>query len=146
MSALEACRPLPRLIAVFACALIGLVALGLTLPVPVDATAGAWERIGLKEVSGQLDHDVLPVTVTEGRFQKIQLRVARASMEIFDLRVHFGDGTVQDVALRSHLSPGSSSRIIDLDGGDRVIRKLDFTYGNVAPGRRPARLVVWGMH
>ena len=146
MSSVGACPPLPRLVAAFVLALAGLIAVGLALPVSVDANAGDWERIGVREVNGRVDRDVIPVTVTEGRFQKIQLRVARAPMEVFDLRIHFGDGTVQDVALRSKFAPGSSSRIIDLEGGNRVIKKLEFTYGKVGQSRRPARVVVWGMH
>ncbi|MEZ4650891.1 MAG: hypothetical protein R3E97_19320 [Candidatus Eisenbacteria bacterium] len=146
MSSVGALRTFPRLMAAFVVSLTALVAIGLTLPVAADATAGDWERIGVREVDGRVDHDVIPVTVADGRFQKIQLRVARAPMEIFDLKVHFGDGTFQDVEVRSKFAPGSSSRVIDLAGGDRVIEKVEFTYGNLGKSRKPARVVVWGMH
>jgi len=146
MCSLGTLRTFPRLLAAFVVSLTALVAIGLALPVAADATAGDWERLGVREVDGRLDRDVIPVTVTEGRFQKIQLRVARSSMEIFDLKVFFGNGTYQDVEVRSKFAPGSSSRVIDLDGGDRVIQQVEFTYGNVSKGRKPARVVVWGMH
>ena len=44
------------------------------------------------------------------------------------------------------IEPLQRSRVIDLDGGDRVIQQVEFTYGNVSKGRKPARVVVWGMH
>lgn len=145
MSHRLASASLPRLVLTFVTALAVLVTLGLAIPA-AQAKPGDWERIGVREVDGKVDRDVIPVTALEGRFEKIQLRVARASMEIYDLRIHYGDGTVQDVALRSNFAPGASSRLIDLEGGDRVISKLEFTYGNVGASRLPARLAVWGMH
>jgi hypothetical protein len=97
--------------------------------------SGGWELLGDRKVDRSLDRDEIKVTAREGRFRQIQLRVHDAAVVFHDVRVHFGDGTVQDVEVRTRIPAGGTTRAIDLDGGKRVIEKVVFWY-NTPPARR----------
>jgi hypothetical protein len=63
---------------------------------------------------------------------------------MYDLKIHFDNGGVQDVALRNRFNQGSESRVIDLDGGLRHLSKIEFTYETRGFARGKAHVAVWG--
>jgi hypothetical protein len=69
--------------------------------------------------------------------------VENAPVEIFNMVVTFGDRQQWAVPMRLVFGPDSTSRMIDLPGGARVIRRVDFQYANLAAGAR-ARVELWG--
>jgi hypothetical protein len=110
------------------------------------AGASDWELLGEREVSYRTDRDLIRVTVSEGLFRKIKLDVLHNGIELLDLKVFFGNGRAQDVPVRRFIERGGETRIIDLVGGPRAIRTVQFVYRTrgVSPGRATVRL--WGMH
>lgn len=105
------------------------------------AQAGSWEVLGERKVNFRLDRDVIPVTRAEGRFNAIKLSVHHSGVRMIDLKVHFGNGEVQDVAIRKFIPAGGETRVIDLRGGPRVIKKVVFVY-KTPRGTRPGRALV----
>ena len=134
------------------------VALGaLVALIALTATGTAvWVKLGKRTVDFRTDHDVIGVRASMGRFRAIRIHVFRHPVRMLDLKIRFGDGTTQDVALSSVIPAGGHSRIINLTGGPRVIRKIEFVYRSTGPappprphrGRRVARararVEVWG--
>ena len=107
------------------------------------ATARAgetWRLLGQRAIEYRLDRDEIVVGADEGRFHQLQLRVRSAPVTLRDLKVHFADGSVQDVAIRKRIPAGGESRVIDLAGGERVLQKVVFWYDT--PRRRSGRAVV----
>jgi hypothetical protein len=101
-----------------------------------------WENIGDRWVDGRADRDVIHVGAREGRFRRIMLTVEDSALEMFDVRVHFGDGSVFSPPTRLVFGEGTRTREIDLPGGNRVIRSVEFRYGNL-PGGGRARVELW---
>jgi hypothetical protein len=99
--------------------------------------------LGERLVNGGADHDVIHVGRADGRFTGIMIVVENAPVEIFDVVVTFGDGQHQDIPTRLVYGPDSTSRMIDLAGGARVVRKVDFRYGNLR-GQGQAKVELWG--
>lgn len=116
-------------------ALVMAVATAAILASAGAAAAAGWEFLGERKVAHGLDRDEIRVTAREGRFRQIQLRVRVAAVTFRDVKVHFGDGSVQDVELRRTIPAGGETRAIDLEGGNRVIEKVVFWY-NTRPARR----------
>lgn len=107
-----------------------LLALALVL-LASPATAGkaqGWELLGERQVTDGLDHDVIQVTAAKGDFKSLQVRVKVHAVQFRSMRIHFGDGATQNVELRDVIPAGGESRVIDLEGKDRVIRSVEFTY------------------
>lgn len=126
--------------------LLPLAFAALIAPVALDADVGKnWEKLGEKTVERRAERDEIVVTATEGRFTAIKLKVRVAGVNFKDLRIHFGDGDVQDVEVRKLIPAGGETREIDLDGNrPRVIRKVSFVYKS--RGARRAVVVLWGKH
>ncbi|HLF57310.1 MAG TPA: hypothetical protein VI942_10740 [Thermoanaerobaculia bacterium] len=116
----------------------------------VLATAGAahaarkWQFLGERLVTDRLDHDVIAVTAYEGNFTALQVRVKGRAVQFRSMTVHFGNGTRQEVELREVVAPGGASRVIDLEGGDRVIQRVEFVYDAQAIRGRQALVRLFG--
>lgn len=108
----------------------------------VEAATG-WEKLGERMVDGKADRDVIAVGRGEGRFSAIQIKVEQSALEMFDVVVTFGDGSTFSPPTRLVFKNGETSRVIDLPGDKRAIKKVDFKYGNL-PGGGRAQVEVWG--
>ncbi len=126
---------------VFSLALISLLAAAVE-----GAVASEWEMLGERKVDHRAERDVINVTLSEGLFRKIKVDVLHKGIELVDLKVFFANGQVQDVSVRRFIERGGETRVIDLTGGARGIRKVQFIYRTrrVTPGRATVRL--WGVH
>src|SRR5436190_17016871 len=100
---------------------------------PGPAAYAGWERLGERWVNGRADRDIVHVGRKEGRFHRIQIVVESSALEMFDVLVVFGDGSTYSPSTRLVFEPNTKSRVIDLPGGARVIRRVEFRYGNL-PG------------
>lgn len=108
----------------------------------VDA-GGRWKLLGERTVHGRFDKDVVDVGAREGTFQKLEVRVKGSALEMYDIKVVFGDGSDFHPETRLVFGKGSWSRVIDLPGNQRVVRRVEFKYGNLPRGGR-ARVRLFG--
>jgi hypothetical protein len=109
---------------------------------PVVAGRAGWSRLGERSVDGARDRDVITVGAREGRYRRIMLVVEHSALELFDVVVTFGDGTRFSPSMRHVFGAETRSRVIDLPGADRVIRSVEFRYGNL-PGGGRAEMELW---
>jgi len=123
-----------------------LVPLGIALLFVSCATrrGGDWELLGTKSVSFLVDHDTLDVGRSQGSFRQLKFVVEGAPVETYDIRVVFGNGTDFRPETRLYFAPDTQTRAIDLPGGDRFIRKIDFVYRKTSGIFRQATVSVYG--
>lgn len=119
--------------------LLVLTLLMLASPLAAGKIKG-WELLGERTVSDGLDHDVIQVTAAKGDFKSLKLAVRGLAVQFRSMRIHFGDGSEQAVELRDVIPAGGESRVIDVEGRDRVIRRVEFTYD--AQTRRGKRALI----
>jgi hypothetical protein len=103
-----------------------------------------WVRIGASHVDGAKDHDTLTVGADNGSFSAVQLRVKDSDIVLADMKITFGDDKTFEPNLRLVFNENTRSRIIDLPGDKRVIKTVDYTYGNL-PGGGAADVVLFGL-
>lgn len=103
-----------------------------------------WKFIGDKKVNFGVDRDVIHLGNIKDDFRKLQVKVTGGPVHILDLKVYFDNGDVQDVQIRSRISQGGASRVIDLDGGLRHLSKIEFWYETIGFAKGKARVAVWG--
>ena len=104
----------------------------------------AWDKLGQKNVHGRADHDLISARGKGGPYSKIKLVVESAPLEMYDVLVVFENGEKWSPNVRHTFGPGSTSRTIDLPGGKRNIRNVQFKYGNL-PGAGMAQVEVWAL-
>jgi hypothetical protein len=70
--------------------------------------------------------------------------VTDGPLKMYEMKVYFDNGTMQDVSLQRNFSQGEESRVIDLDGGLRHISRIEFWYETKGYKKGKARVAVWG--
>jgi hypothetical protein len=107
----------------------------------VEATTG-WDKLGERWVDSRADRDVIHVGRDDGRFRSIRLKAEHSALELYDVEVVFADGTRFSPGTRLVFGQGAWTRDVDLPGGARAIRRVEFRYGNL-PGGGKAQLELW---
>lgn len=111
---------------------------------PEDDFPPRWEKLGSKKVNFGLDRDEIPVTIKDGVFTAVKIKVRRSGLNMHRMVIHFGNGTTQDVTLKKKFTQGDESRVIDIDGGARVIKKVVFWYDTKNIRNRKSKIELWG--
>jgi hypothetical protein len=101
-----------------------------------------WVRLGERWVDGAHDRDVITVGAREGHYRRMMIVVENSALEMFDVMVTFGDGEHFSPTTRHIFSANTRSHTIDFPGNERVIRTVEFRYGNL-PGGGRARAELW---
>jgi len=112
--------------------------------VPAAAEAATWVLLGQRNVLPVADHDRIHVGAGAGTFRRIRLKVRGNALFLYDLDVRFSNGGHQDVAVRFLIPQGGQTRAIDLVGGERNIRYVDFNYGKPINWLGPTWIELWG--
>lgn len=113
---------------------------------PVNSDQDPWEMLGMRKVNYGLDRDEIVVTRAEGVFTALQIRVKGSPINMHKVVVHFGNGETQEFELRENFRAGSISRVLDLPGNRRIIRKVVFLYDTKNLAGRKAVVQLWGRH
>jgi len=121
---------------------------GFLLLVPIAlmsfSIANEWKFIADKWVAYGFDRDEIHLGNFKDDFRQLKLRVTDAPLRLYDMKIHFDNGDVQDVDLRQWFRPGDESRVIDLEGGLRHLQKITFRYETRGIRHGKARVAVWG--
>jgi hypothetical protein len=112
-------------------------------PGEAHAMRNGFSYLGERTVNGGGDHDMIHVGRQDGKFHEIMVVVERAPIELLDLVVTFGNGERYEPHTRLVFGADSTSRNIDLPGGARFIKRVDFRYGNLVGGAQ-AKVELWG--
>jgi len=103
-----------------------------------------WELLGQREVDFKADHDQIDVGRSEGRFKQLQVRFKNAPIEVSNMVVTFGNDTTFTPKLRHKFTEKSASRIIDLPGERRTIKRIDFNYKSINRRQGKGSVEVFG--
>lgn len=121
--------------------LAGALALGAT---GVYSAENDWVFLGERTVGWMVDHDTIVVGAGGGTYDHLLFKVRGNDIFILDMKVVYGNGLPDHIPLRLHIPQGGQSRAIDLRGGNRVIKRVEFTYERHTDGDGGARVQLWG--
>ena len=105
-----------------------------------------WTKLGERLVDFRADHDVLPVTAHKGAFTALKLKVLRAPIFINRVTVHYGNGSSQAIPVNRRFAAGSESKVLNLPGNKRIIKKITFRYKTGPKAIKKSMVVVLGRH
>ena len=103
---------------------------------------GGWVKLGTKTVSHGVDSDELDITETEETFHRLKFKVSKASVYIRNVRIIYNDDTSESHIITRNFQKGDASRVLDLVGYERIIKKVIFSYRRRNSGQKRADLVV----
>ena len=116
-------------------------------PAVVVSDAKGWHKIGSVHADFQKETDEISVLGAD-RFAAIKFKVDEAPINLITLKVFYEDGTVEDVTAYFPFSiqPPGESKVIDLKGTERDIKKVQFTYSSVNNKKdKKAKVELWGL-
>jgi len=105
-----------------------------------------WEKLGSRKVNMGADHDEILFTAYEGLFTKIKFKVLDAPILLRNVKIVFGNGESRNFKVNKKFTAGMESRVVDLPGNTRIIKKIVMNYTAVANIKGKATFVVWGGH
>ena len=103
-----------------------------------------WHKIAQTTADLKKDRDEIMV-VGADHYQAIRLKVTDVPVEITDFTVVYENGTKQDISVKTLIKPGDETRVIDLDGKDRAIKKIVLMYKSVPNAEHDKSVIeIWG--
>lgn len=108
------------------------------------AQVPVWKLLGSKIVTFRAERDVITVGADEGVYKKIKLTVKRSGVNFQDMKVHFANGDVIDVKIRRVIPAGGETRVIDLPGNKRIIKRVVFWYKSTTKNSKRALVSLFG--
>ena len=101
-----------------------------------------WVKLGERSVNGRVDRDSITVGEYKGKFTKLTLVVEQSELELLDFEITFGNGEKFNPKVTHYFRENTRTRVIDLPGDERMIRKIDLKYRNIRGGG-DAKVEVW---
>ena len=104
-----------------------------------------WHKIGETTVDFKRDSDEIIVIGTD-RFASIKFKVVDAPINLISLAVHYESGDAQIININMPIKAPGESRTIDLNGGERSIKKIVFVYKTLPNNKDvKAHVEIWGL-
>ncbi len=105
-----------------------------------------WVLLGEKKVNMTADHDELIVGASEGVFTKIKFRVANAPLYVRNVNIVFRNGDQKNIVIKQKFKKNAESRVFDLPGNKRIIKKIKFNYKTAKKAKKRSVLYVLARH
>ena len=104
-----------------------------------------WHKIGETTVNFVKEREEILVTGSD-RFASIKFKVIDAPIQLTDMEVYFDSGDKQVIKVNTTIKAPGESRVIDIKGGERDLKKIVFIYKTV-PNRKDdkAHVEIWGL-
>lgn len=107
---------------------------------------GRWEKLGQRRVNFRLDRDEIMVTSSEGLFTALKLKVKNGGINFHRCVVHYRNGQTQTIKIGQTIRPGQETRVLNLHGKRRIVKKVVFWYDTKNFSRHRGTVELWGRH
>jgi hypothetical protein len=113
---------------------------------PSAGGPGTWRVLGTVQAKHTADHDAIIVAGPYDYFRKLKFKVTNSSLNMQRMIVRYDDGGApENIEIRFNIPQGGESRLIDLRGGKRKIKSVDFWYDTKGFLNGRANLTLFGM-
>ncbi|SFT87965.1 hypothetical protein SAMN04489724_2517 [Algoriphagus locisalis] len=112
---------------------------------PRGGKAGSWRVLGTVSASHSADHDVIVVKGPYDYFRKLKFKVTDSPVNMSRIIVRYEDGRPEELQTRFEIPKGGESRVIDLKGGRRKLKSVEFWYDTKGILNGKADVTLFGM-
>jgi len=110
------------------------------------SSGGDWIKLGSVNAGHNADHDRITVAGPADNFRRLKFKVKNASLNLHQVVVTYDDGSPERLDVKENLTAGAETRAIDLRGGKRSIRTIEFWYETKGNKGDKAEVVAFGQH
>ena len=114
-------------------------------PAVIVSDKTGWHKIGETNVKFEKETDEI-VVMGADRFASIKFKIEEAPIDLISLEIYYESGDKQNIQINTPVKAPGESRIIDLNGGERSLKKIVFKYKTL-PNRKDvkAHVEVYGL-
>jgi hypothetical protein len=113
---------------------------------PRAGSVGQWRLLGTTHARHTADHDNIIIAGPFDYFRKLKFKVTDAPLNMQRMVVTYDDGGLPEkIDTRFNIPKGGESRIIDLRGGKRKLRSVEFWYDTKGFLNGQADVTLFGM-
>ena len=104
-----------------------------------------WHKIGETTVDFKKETDEI-IVMGADRFASIKFKVTEAPIDLVSIMVYYESGDAQSVSTLMQINAPGESKTINLNGGERSLKKIVFVYKTL-PNRKDvkAHVEIWGL-
>ncbi len=104
-----------------------------------------WHKIGDVKADFKKEREEI-IVMGADRFSSIRLKVTEAPIDLLSLEIYYESGDKQDVKINMPVNAPGESRTIDLNGGERDLKKIVMVYKTLPNHKdEKSEVEVWGM-
>jgi hypothetical protein len=111
---------------------------------PKPGSTGSWRYLGTSKASHSADHDIMIIKGPYDYFRRLKFKVTNSPLNMQRMVVKYEDGGLPEkIETRFTIPKGGESRIIDLKGGRRKLKSVEYWYDTkgIFNGRADVTLV-----
>jgi hypothetical protein len=113
---------------------------------PRSGNPGSWRVLGTCQAKSSGDHDAIYLKGPYDYFRKLKFKVTDSNLEMGEMLVRYDDGGKPErIEVRQNIEKGGESRVIDLKGGKRKLKSVEFWYKDRGFMNGKADLTLFGM-
>jgi hypothetical protein len=114
-------------------------------PVVVISDKSGWHKIGKTTVNFKTEKEQVLI-IGSNRFSAIKFKVQEAPIDLISIEAYFASGDKQDIGINMPISAPGESKIIELNGGMRTLKKIVFVYKTL-PNHKDEKghVEIWGL-
>jgi hypothetical protein len=114
-------------------------------PKVVTSDKKGWHKIGETSVDFKRDRDAVDI-LGANRFAAIRFRVDDAPIDLIGAEVYYESGDKQDLKMSASIKPPGETDVINLNGGERSVKKIVFIYKTIPNYHdKMAHVEIWGL-
>ena len=113
---------------------------------PRQGNTGTWRLLGTSQAKFTADHDAFFISGPYDFFRRIKFKVTDAPLTIVRMIVRYDDGGApENIETRFSIPQGGESRVIELKGGKRKLKSVEFWYDTQGVLNGRADLTLFGL-
>ena len=112
---------------------------------PRAGAVGSWRLLGTVSAKHTADHDAIIVRGPYDYFRKLKFKVTDAPLNVQRMIVTYDGGAPERIDTRFSIPKNGESRVIDLRGGSRKLKSVEFWYDTKGLLNGQADVTLFGM-
>jgi hypothetical protein len=113
---------------------------------PKPGSKGSWRLLGTVQANHKADHDIIIIAGPHDYFRKLKFKVTDAPLQMQRMLVRYDDGgKPENIDIRYNIPKGGESSIIDLKGGKRKLKSVEFWYDTKGFLSGKANVILFGI-
>lgn len=111
---------------------------------PENITFDSWRELGRVKAGHNGDHDRINIDGPHDTYRKLKFRVENSGLNMSKMVVVYDDGAPENIEVRNEISKGGESRVIDLKGGKRKLKSVEFWFDTKGVLNGKAEVILYG--